>query len=214
MYLMTSTRGGISAKQIERELGVTYKTAWKICRDIRKLFAEDRTPLSGKVEMDETYFNPKPRLGEKRGSGKSPKERVVWGAVERGGRVVARHVPQASRATIFPHVKAHVLPGTIVFTDEYPAYRKLGATGYPHRRIKHAAKVYVDGDVHTQTIEGFWSLVKRGISGTYHQVSAEYLQSYLDEYVWRFNRRYKRGHGRPEPRGLFGLLLLRAASRA
>ena len=219
IYLITSTRCGISAKQLERELGVGYKTAWRMFNLIRNsLMAETPAPLSGKVEMDETYFSRSYRLGEHPGrSGKSTHERVVFGMVERQGKVVARHVAGATLPDVEPHISEHVLPGSMVFTDDAGIYRGLGKRGYPHRRINHAARVYVDGDVHTQTIEGFWSLVKNGIGGVYHSVSAKWLQSYLDEYAWRYNHREhtERGTGerrKPIGEAKFRLLLRRAAT--
>jgi len=220
IYLITSTRCGISAKQLERELGVGYKTAWRMFNLIRNnLMAETPAHLSGKVEMDETYFSRSYRLGEHPGrSGKSTHERVVFGMVERQGKLVARHVADETLPAIDPHIKEHVLPGSMVFTDDAGVYRGLGKRGYPHRRINHAARIYVDGDVHTQTIEGFWSLVKSGIGGVYHSVSAKWLQSYLDEDAWRYNHREhtKRGAGeRRKPTGgaKFRLLPARAALR-
>lgn len=207
IYLMTSTRCGISAKQLERELGVTYKTAWRMFRLVRTLMAEDVGPLSGKVEVDETYFNPMPRRGEKRGKGKSPKERVVWGAVERGGKVVARHITTASMVSIDPLIVEHIMPASLVFTDYASPYRGLGKRGYQHKRINHSMKVFVKGDVHTQTIEGFWSTLKRGISGVYHSVGSGYLQSYINEYAWRYNHRFA-------DRSMYELLLLRASNGA
>jgi transposase-like protein len=192
MYLMTSTRCGISAKQMERELGVTYKTAWRMCKMIRtELMVPDDAPLSGKVEMDEMYVGGKNRRGSKKGRpilGMTHKT-AVFGMVERGGRVVARTVPDVRRTTLLPIVKEKVLAKSLVFTDEYHPYNPLKKMGYPHKRIRHGAKVYVSGDIHTNTIEGFWSLVKRGIGGVYHSVSAKHLQSYLSEYAWRYNRR-------------------------
>jgi transposase-like protein len=187
IFLVASTRCGISAKQLEREIGVTYKTAWRMMRLIRTLMAEDgEFRLSGDVESDETYFTTSKRSGK---SGWSPGERVVWGAVERGGRVVAKHVPDATMPVLGGNVLKYVLPDSTVFTDESRSYQSLGRAGYFHRRIKHSAHVYVDGDVHTNTIEGFWSLLKRGISGVYHSVSAKHLQHYLDEYTFRYNHR-------------------------
>jgi transposase-like protein len=109
--------------------------------------------------------------------------------VERGGKVAAHVTPTNFQESALAHIESRVLPATSVYTDEAAAYAPLKAKGYHHRRIHHAAKVYVDGDVHTQTIEGFWSLVKRGIGGTHHAVSAKWLQGYLNEYVWRYNRR-------------------------
>src|SRR5207245_5171741 len=144
------------------------------------------------------------------------KKTAVFGMVERGGKVVARVVPQEFQAPAFGHIEAHNLPASHIFTDEAPAYSPLASKGYRHRRIQHAAKVYVDGDVHTQTIEGFWSMVKSGIRGTYHAVSAKWLQSYLNEYSWRYNHREhtKRRPGvRRMPIGEAKFRLLLAAAR-
>ena len=186
-YLMAQTRCGISAKQIERETGVTYKTAWRMFDKIRGLLGESVTPLSGEVEIDETYMGGK-RRGGKRGRG-APGKTVVAGAVERRGRVVAVKAENVRAATLLPFIREHVLPRTNVYTDELPSYNRLRAHGYVHRRIHHASRIYVAGTVHTNTIEGFWSLLKRGISGVYHAVSEKYLQSYLNEYAFRYNHR-------------------------
>jgi len=197
MYLMGSTRCGISAKQIQRETGVTYKTAWRMFHQIRKLMAEDiRLGGSGSsgVEMDEMYHGGrrKNEAGRLLHADRNNKT-MVTGIVERkGGRIVARITPEMTMASTHALVKEYVLPGSVIFTDEAPAYHAVGRVegmGYEHKRINHSQKVYVMGDVHTNTIEGFWSLVKRGIGGVYHSVSAKYLQSYLDEYSFRYNRR-------------------------
>jgi len=194
MYLMGSTRCGISAKQIQRETGVTYKTAWRMFRQIRSLLSEDGLQLEGStVEMDEMYHGGKRRGGQGRPSYGSNKIAVV-GMVERStparvGRVVARVAPDAQKKTLHGLAKEYILPSSTVFTDDYVSYDGLQAEGYVHKRIRHSAKVYVSGDVHTQAIQGFWSLVKRGIGGVCHNVSAKYLQTYLNEYAFRYNRR-------------------------
>ena len=211
MYLMTSTRCGISAKQLERELGVTYKTAWRMAKEIRQTLMTQTDGQLGKnegVELDETYIGGKAknmhrakreRLGGRGTAGKAP----VWGAVERKGKVVAVTVPNVDGVTLLPHVRKHVIPAATVYTDEMGAYKYLGDNGYNHKQINHMEHVYVSGDVHTNTIEGFWSLVKRGIGGVYHAVSAKHLQGYLNEYSWRYNHR--NGGKR-----MFEALLLRA----
>ncbi len=196
IYLMASTRCGISAKQIERETGVTYKTAWRMFKQIRTMLAEDCDPFSGHVEADETFIgglsknmHKDVRARKITGTGGSGKIAVA-GVVQRQGKVVAKVVPDRLTETLIGFVEERVLPSTVVYTDELPAYNPLGSRGYEHRRVHHAAKVYVKGDIHTNSIEGFWSLVKNGLRGVNHSVSAKYLQTYLDEYAFRYNRRH------------------------
>ena len=193
MYLMAQTRCGISAKQLERELGVTYKAAWRMFKQIRALMNEDAGPLSGTVEIDETYEGGRPRHKQRR---RGPRrrddptaKRPIVGMVERGGEVRAFVTEDTKTRTIKPLVDAQVLPASMVYTDEATQYGLLRRNGYPHRRVHHAARVYVDGDVHTNTIEGFWSLLKNGIRGAHRAVGADYLQDYVNEYMFRYNHR-------------------------
>jgi transposase len=187
MYLMGSTRCGISAKQIQRETGVTYKTAWRMFKQIRQLLAEDGLQLEGStVEIDEMFHG-----GSRRTSSWRDNKVPVVGMVERGGRVVARVAENVKKETLHGMVKQYVMPASVIFTDDYVSYDGLANLGYTHRRIRHSEKVYVSGDVHTNTIEGFWSTVKRGIGGVYHNVSAKYLQTYLNEFCFRYNRRHQ-----------------------
>jgi len=196
MYLMGSTRCGISAKQIQRETGVTYKCAWRMFTLIRKLMHDPDVILggeSGGVEVDEAYFGGR-RKGEagRMLAGNKGRNTRVLGAVERSGRIVARVTPNLTMNAANAIAREFVLPKSTIFTDEaviYDTYQHLQEMGYQHKRINHSQKIYVQGDVHTNTIEGFWSLVKRGIGGVYHSVSAKYLQGYLDEYAFRYNRR-------------------------
>jgi transposase-like protein len=220
MYLMTSTRSGISAKQLERELGVTYKTAYRIFKQIRTqlMVQDDDEPLSGTVEMDEMYVGGKPRLADKAAwaNGTYTEKKVaaktwanekrvpVFGMVERGGNVRAIVVPSTRTETLMPHIADNVKRGSTVYTDEAKMYNSLPLAGFEHQSVRHVAQVYVSGDVHTQTIEGFWSLVKRGIWGVHHSVSRQHLQMYLNEYVWRFNRRN-------DGRMMFASLILRSS---
>jgi transposase len=186
MFLMASTRCGISAKQLQRELGVTYKTAWRMFKQIRSMLNEEIMSLLEQVEVDETYIGG--RRHGKRGRGAEGKTPVL-GMVQRNGNVIAVIVPNVKSQTLVPIVKKKVLPSSIIYTDELPAYNALPKLGYRHKRVHHESKVYVMGDAHTNTIEGFWSLVKRGISGVNHAVSAKYLQGYINAYAFRWNHR-------------------------
>jgi transposase-like protein len=186
MYLMGSTRCGISAKQIQRETGVTYKTAWRMFRQIRTLLAEGLQLEGSTVEMDEMFHG-----GSRRTASWRENKVPVVGMVERGGRVVARVAENVKKETLHGLVKQYIMPSSIIFTDDFVSYDGLQNLGYTHRRIRHSERVYVSGDVHTNTIEGFWSTVKRGIGGVYHNVSAKYLQTYLNEYCFRYNRRHQ-----------------------
>ena len=202
MYLMGSTRCGISAKQIQRETGVTYKTAWRMFRNIRSLLSDGDLQLEGPtVEIDETYFGGVRKFGRGRPMRGDKIKTPVVAIVQRKGKVIARALRDVSKASIYPLIRKHVVPGSVIYTDEYAVYdaipkiRLKGGPGgtpanYKHSRIKHADGIYVRGDVHTNSVEGLWSLIKRGIGGVYHSVSPEYLQSYLDEFCFRYNRRH------------------------
>ena len=208
MYLMSSTRCGISAKQIQRETGVTYKTAWRMFKQIRSLLGDD-DKLEGPatVEVDEMYVGGR----TKRLHAIEKLKTTVLGAVERkGGRVIARVAGDAKKPTVHGFIKEYVLPGSVIFSDEHPSYDGIEGPHYRHYRIRHQARVYVagsKGQIHTQTIEGFWSLVKRGLGGVYHSVSKKYLQTYLDEYCFRYNRR-------DQGNLLFNAMLKRVSERA
>jgi transposase-like protein len=210
MYVMTSTRCGVSAKAIEREIGVGYKTAWRMCNLIRTHLMEqnDSYKLTGSVEADETAYGGKPKASMTRGMtmpqaqtfAKARKVGIV-AMVERGGRVRAYVQP---RDGALETVSLHVDPTATVYTDEWAGYRKLRSTHPKHYTIRHADRVYADRGTHTQTIEGFFGNVKNGIAGNYHGVSVKWLQSYVNEYVWRYNHRDNR-------RAMLGFLLECAA---
>ena len=188
IFLMTTTKTGISAKQLQRELGVTYKTAWRIFNQTRKLFSENVNPLSGLVEVDETYIGG--RKAGKRGRGAGNKS-VVMGMVERQGNAIAKVIPDVKAHTLLPMIEKRVAKEgkTIVFTDELPSYNRVEKLGYAHEIVQHAAKQYVSGIAHVNTCEALWSTIKRGIDGVNHHVSPLYLQSYLDSYIYRYNHR-------------------------
>jgi transposase len=216
MYLMASTRCGVSAKQLERELGVTYKCAWRIFNRIRNVAMADLSgTLSGDVEVDEASVDGKPRKKQgpplthpgRRSEAAKLRERsraTVFAAVERGGRIKAtvlpsRHGPQLKRQVI-----EWVEPMSIVITDDWGAYNGLERHFIDHSRINHSAGYYVQGDTHTNTVEGFFGHLKPSIKGTYRKVSHKWLQGYLNEFTWRRNARL-------EPESMFDQLLARAA---
>lgn len=187
MFLMASTRTGISAKQLERELGVTYKCAWRIFSQIRKLMADSDPYFFGEIEADETYIGGKRPGPRGRGAnGKTP----VFGLVNRSNRqAVAKVITNVRTKTLMPYITKHVAPSSPVFTDELRSYRRLTLMGYRHETIQHSAKEYVRGEVHVNNVENLWSNLKRGFDGVHHSVSPQHLQSYLDSYVFRYNHR-------------------------
>ena len=186
IYLMAQTRGGISAKQVERETGVTYKTAWRMCNLIRSKLDEKSDPFGGEVEIDDSYFGGKRKGKRGRGAdGKTP----VLGIVERKGKIKAVAVPNVQAKTVKPYIESQVDKSANVYTDEFRPYNILPKLGYNHDKVLHGQKVYVVGNVHTNTIEGFWSLVKNGIRGVFDSVSPQHLQHYLNEYAFRYNHR-------------------------
>lgn len=204
MFLFTTTRNGVAAKEVQRQLGVTYKTAWRMCRLIREYmsYVDGDAPLGGPgggiVEADTTYIGgvdhgTKGPLGDKA---------VVLGMVERGGEVVTRVIDGMSTAHKLPHFEEHVRPRSRIVTDTHSAFDALGIGGhYQHERVDHSAKEYARGQWHTNTIEAFWAMVKRTIAGTHVWVSKKYLQTYLREIEFRWNLR-------KNPQMMFDLLLV------
>lgn len=188
MYLMGSTRTGISAKQLQRELGVTYKTAWRMFTQIRKVMTENGIALFGAIEVDETYIGGK-RPG-KRGRGAAGKT-IAVGMVERDGKAIVLVAPDVKARTLLPIIQEHIpiADGTTIYTDGLPSYNRLSSLGYAHETVQHRAKQYVAGNAHTNNIEGIWSNTKRGIDGVHHAISPKYTQGYLDSDIFRYNHR-------------------------
>jgi transposase len=186
IYLMTATRAGISAKQLERELGVTYKTAWRMFHQIRQMMSSDDKALSGEVEVDEMYISPDT---SKRTTAKANNCKVVFGMVERGGRAKVKHVKNAKTPVLLPLIWGNVDSKSTIYSDEHRSYKKLPEQGYKHKTIKHSYREYVNGEIHTQNVENLWSNMKRGIKGVYRHVGDNYLQAYIDEYAFRYSYR-------------------------
>lgn len=189
IYLFLVSKNGVSAKELERHIGVTYKTAHRMAHQIRLLMIDDEEddPLDGEVEVDETYIGGK----HKRKYGMSKKS-AVFGMVEREGRVRAKHVKGTGARALLPELTNNIKQGSTVYSDEWRAYSTLSRRGYYHDTVTHSIEEFVRGQVHTNTIEGFWGQLKRSINGTYHHVSAKYLQNYVNEFVFRYNLRNKK----------------------
>lgn len=188
VYLMGESKKGISAKQLERMLDVSYRTAWYLAHRIRDAMGDDEQPLlKGTVEVDETL------LGGKRpgfGTGYRGNKSVIAGAVARGGEIRLRLVPNLRKGTLEGFIKSTVSDETeAIYTDEFASYNGIGDEDTRHETVEHGAEEWVRGDVHTNTVESAWSLLKRSVVGTYHQISVKHLPAYLDEMEWRFNLR-------------------------
>ena len=190
MFLFCASRNGVAAKEVERQLGVTYKTAWRMCRLIRIYMGQvdGDAPLGGSgsdkgvVEIDKAFIGGYDKRG-------ADDKKVVLGMAERGGEVMTRVIPDRTSHHIKPVVTKYVREGSFVATDEALAFKFLRDYGYTHGTVDHSKKEYVRGEVHTNTIEAFWANLKRGIKGTYVHVSAKHLQTYLHEFEYRHNLR-------------------------
>jgi len=188
VYLMTESKKGISANQMKRTLAVSYKTAWYLCHRIRAAMRDAAAPmLRGIVEVDETYVG-----GKRRGVGRGNRDNktMVVGAIQRGGSVRLKVEKRNDRKTLHTFIKAVVADDAeAIHTDEWPAYLGIADENTRHEMVNHHAEEWVRADVHTNTVEGVWSLFKRSIVGSYHQLSAKHMDAYLDEMAWRFNNR-------------------------
>jgi transposase len=190
MYLFTTTRHGVPAKELQRQLSVTYKTAWRMAHEIRKYMGkvDGDAPLSGTVEVDETMVG-----GRTRGQGKGNKvtgnKVIVFGMVQRDGQVMTKVVPNREMKTLMPIIRENIVPGSTIYSDEHASYRTIPAHGYKHETVDHTQKEYVRGAVHTNSVENLWAALKRSIRGTHIHVSPKHLPKYLGEFEFRFNRR-------------------------
>ncbi len=220
-FLVSSSRCGIAAKQVERELGVNYKTAWRMLNKVRnELMRQDDDQLSGEVEVDSAYVGGQLHEGERSrlraqglsNRGPATKDRaVIFAAVERKGRIRAAVVGNSqaqleTTSAIQGKLHEFVLPRSMVFTDDWGGYNAVERTGrFTFHRVQHSQRVYVSGNVHTNTAEGFFGHFKTDVRGTHHSVSKRWLGSYLNEWVWKWNRR-------DDDEAMFRQLLASAAS--
>jgi transposase-like protein len=193
VYLMCESKKGISANQMKRTLGVSYKTAWYLCHRIRSATEGDEGDLlRGIIEADETFVGGVTRSRDKREAARQRRDNktVVLGAIERGGKLRLRVAPDAGRGAIHAFLGDVVDPeAEAVYTDSWRSYRGIADNDTRHEYVNHAADEWVRGDVHTNTVENAWSLFKRSIVGSYHHLSVKHLPAYLDEMEWRFNNR-------------------------
>lgn len=186
IYLFGVGKNGVSAKEIERHLGVTYKTAWRMAKQIRLMMQEDGSMLSGIIEADETYIGGKTKIERKYDN-----KTAVVGIVEKKkgyGKVKAFATKQADATVTLPFLRANIAAGSTLHTDDSRIYSRV-KRDFTHEFVNHSKLEYVKSGVHTNTIEGFWGQLKRSIDGTYHCVSPKYLQLYVNEFVFRYNYR-------------------------
>lgn len=193
IFFMSTTRSGMSALQFQRVSGVTYKTAWRIFKQVRLMMTDDGFPLTGDVEVDEAYIHPNPakntRLAPKLPGKKFYDSEVIFGMVERGGRARIRHVKSSGTRALVPEIQKNIDQTATIYSDQHGSYRLLNRRGYGHYAINHGKQEYVIGHVHTQNVENFWSQFKRGIYGVYRHVDPQYLQHYANEYAFRYSNR-------------------------
>jgi transposase-like protein len=193
MFLFTTTRNGVAAKRVQREIGVTYKTAWRMCHEIRKYMGalDEDEPIGGPgeiVEIDEAFVGGR-RLGE--GQGRRDHLSVVLGMVQKDGDAITRVIPNIRRETLWNEICQNVLPGSTIHTDELPSYRGINMRGFRHQTVCHKDGEYVSQYGATvNRVEGYWAMLKRGINGTHIHVSAKHLQKYLGEFEYRWNMRH------------------------
>lgn len=190
IWLVTGHKKGISSLQLGRDLDITQKSAWFMLQRIRQCFGMDEEiQLDNEVEADETFVGGKDknRHANKKTQGRGDKSPVL-GMVERGGKLRAVKVPNTTTETLSTEIIKGIKEGAILYTDEFSSYKSLKRI-YDHQFVKHSKSEYVKGRIHTNTIEGFWSILKRGIIGVYHFTSKKHLQLYIDEFVFRYNSR-------------------------
>jgi transposase-like protein len=188
VFLLCSSKKGMSAHQLHRTLGVTYKTAWFMAHRIREAMTQGFAgPLGsgGQVEADETYIGNKRNKPNAKGM---HRKHAVFALVERNGKARSFHIPNVTGKTLKPILQKHVKPEVDLMTDDAMVYKHI-TQDYAHSTVNHSKKEYVRGDVHTNTVEGYFSILKRGIIGTYHHVSEAHLQRYCSEFDFRYNHR-------------------------
>ncbi len=198
VYLCTAHKKGISSHQLARDLGITQKTAWFVLHRVRAMLQENSPELlQGDVEIDETFIGGKELNKHKSDRAKNKKpnslrtnnKTAVIGAVERDGKIMVKKLDRLGAKAMREFVTTNIDDSANIHTDEFGGYNQLERLGYNHQSVRHGVGEYVRGDVHTNTIEGAWSLLKRGIIGIYHSVSPKHLHRYCVEFEYRYNTR-------------------------
>ena len=190
MYMLVTSRKGVSSVELHTKLGITQKSAWFMLHRLREACRDKDSPLSGIVEIDETYVGGKQRNkhDDKKVEGRGAKGKApVLGMRQRDGKVIAMPIKMTDKGTIQDIIFKHVEEDSTIYTDEHRSYDGLDLEGYEHDTVNHSEGEYVDGDVHTNSIEAVWAVFKRGLKGIYHHVSVKHLGRYVDEYAFRLN---------------------------
>lgn len=184
IYLLTTSKKGISSIALAEQVGVSQKTAWFMDMRIREALKQSKSKMIGTVEIDETYLG-----GKHNRKFGFQKKAAVMGMTKRGGKIRAFQIPDRQTHTVLNAVTKNVSPRAYLMTDDAGVYKKLVRIGYKHDSIRHSRKQYVEGNIHTNSIESFWALFKRNYHGTYHSMSKKHLQRYINEVAFRFNNR-------------------------
>lgn len=199
IYLFSQSKSGVSAAELQRQTGITYKCAWRMGHQIRKLMYQETTKLKGIVEADEAYFGGDSRYDRKiTKTGRGTKKAIIFGMIERGGMVRAKIVTDISAFGIWKQISANIRPTARLMTDDYSGYKGALFAGMRHYTTNHKKRHYGYKigklSVHSNTCEGFWSLFKNGCRGTHRYISRKYLQMYLDQWCFQYNHRHSSVH--------------------
>lgn len=189
VYLNASNKKNQSSVQYSKHLGITQTSSWKLLNKIRYQYSQDQTKLKGIVEVDEAFVSRNPTHKKHNWGGISTRKEPILGLMERGGRVIAACVPNRKKETVISMINHFVEKGSTIYTDGYAGYRSLIEHGYYHKWVEHSVREYVNGEVHTNSIEGFWSHFKKSVRNAHHNISSKHCQAYLNEAVFKYNNR-------------------------